>query len=236
MDKELAINANPFLQIENPMAWGPATFEMALPLVKALNIQPGMRILEVGGGSGQIATTIAKYWNTTVITLEPWADNNDIQTYAAQQRVENQVLQLKTNAQSLPFADNTFDAILSIGSFEMIGDERPLALTEMVRVAKSGARIGIAEPMCLPGKMPEELVEIDQKANLGFQQCFSTLDWNCNLFTQHGLAITENYYFEEAYTWWLNYRDQKRISADEQELITRDNGRWISLGLVVGEK
>lgn len=234
MNKNLT--TNPFLNIEKPKAWGPGSFEMVFPLVLATKIRPGMRILEVGGGSGQIATTIAKHWNVSVVTLEPWAENNEIQAYAAEQGVENQVLQMKVKAQSLPFADNTFDAVISIGSFEMIGEERPIALKEMIRVSKPGARIGIAEPMCLPGEMPEDLVELDQQFNLGFQQCFSSLDWNRDLFTEQGLTITESCYFSEAYQWWLNYRDKKQISEAEQELITRDNSRWISLGMVVGEK
>jgi hypothetical protein len=40
---------NPFLELSNRNAWGPGSFEMALPLV------------EIGGGSGQISSTIAKY-------------------------------------------------------------------------------------------------------------------------------------------------------------------------------
>ncbi|MDF2650304.1 MAG: Methyltransferase type 11 [Paenibacillus sp.] len=192
---------NPFLKLDLIKAWGPATFDMALPLVKPVNIRPSMRVLEVGGGSGYIAATIAKYWDVSVVTLEPWAKsgNNEIQAYAAVRGVENQVLQLKIRAQSLPFADNTFDAIISIGSFEMIGDERPLALSEMVRVAKPGARIGIAEPMCQPIPMPAELVELDNQFSLGFQASFKTLDWNCNLFAGQGLPITDSYYFDEAY-------------------------------------
>ncbi|RTE07192.1 class I SAM-dependent methyltransferase [Paenibacillus whitsoniae] len=39
----------------------------------------------------------------------------------------------------MAFAAETFDAIISIGSFEMIGEERPHALSEMIRVAKKGA-------------------------------------------------------------------------------------------------
>ncbi|MFE8700019.1 class I SAM-dependent methyltransferase [Cytobacillus sp. FJAT-54145] len=230
------MNGNPFLKIEQTKAWGPGSFEMALPLVQALNIKPGMRVLEVGGGSGQIATTIAKHWDVTVITLEPWAKTNEIQEYAAEQGVENQVLQLKLEAQSLPFADQTFDAILSIGSFEMIGDERPKALTELIRVAKKGAHIGIAEPMCKPGEMPSDLAKIDTEHNLGFQKCFSTLDWNVDLFSSHGLKIVDSYYFQEAYSWWLEYRDKNNISEAEKELISNDQDRWISLGMVVGKK
>ncbi len=229
-----AKSTNPFMTIEAPKAWGPGSFEMAKSLVESIQIQEGMRVLEVGGGSGQIAATIAKHWKVSIVTLEPWSDGTEIQTYAEQQNVGSQVLALKVNAQTMPFAANTFDAVISIGSFEMIGEERPQALSEMIRVAKKGARIGIAEPMCLPGPIPADIPDSDIKRS--FQQCFSTLTWNCDLFAGQGLKIVDRYYFDEAYKWWKVYRDQGRISETEQRFITRDNGRWISLGLVTGEK
>jgi SAM-dependent methyltransferase len=227
-------NENPFMSIKERKAWGPGSFEMAKSLVESTGIKAGMRVLEIGGGSGQIATTIAKHWNVTVVTLEPWSDGSEIQTYAKQQNVENQVLSLKTNAQSMPFSPDTFDAIISIGSFEMIGEERHLALSEMIRVAKIGARIGIAEPMCLPGPIPTDIPDSDTKRS--FQECFSTLNWNSDLFSNQGLEIVDCYYFDGAYQWWEEYRDQGRISEIEQQFITQDKGRWISLGLVVGVK
>jgi ubiquinone/menaquinone biosynthesis C-methylase UbiE len=88
-------------------------------------------------------------------------------------------------------ASDTFDAIISIGSFEMIGEERPLALSEMIRVAKKGARIGIAEPMCMPDPMPTDIP--DSVIKRSFQKCFSTLSWNCDLFSNHGLKIVDSY-------------------------------------------
>lgn len=74
---------NPFLAMDQPDPWGPGSFEMALPLIDALDIQPGMRVLEIGGGSGQIATTLAKHFGVTVVTLEPWTDGNAILRRAA---------------------------------------------------------------------------------------------------------------------------------------------------------
>lgn len=223
---------NPFLNIKEPKAWGPGSFEMAKFLVESTNIKEGMRVLEVGGGSGQIATTIAKFWNVSVVTLEPWSDGTEIQSYAKKQNVENQVLALKIEAQAMPFASGTFDAVISIGSFEMIGKDRPVALSEMIRVAKSGARIGIAEPMCLPGPIPDDIPDSETKRS--FQECFATLSWNYDLFSDQGLKIVDNCYFDDAYQWWQKYRVQ--VSEEEQQFIVQDNGRWISLGLVVGEK
>ncbi|SFL06514.1 Methyltransferase domain-containing protein [Paenibacillus sp. 1_12] len=227
---------NPFLELSDRNSWGPGSFEMALSLVEALKICAGMRVLEIGGGSGQIAATIAKYWNVNVVTLEPWTDGIEIQKNAIALGVNHQVLGMKLKAQEMPFASGTFDAVISIGSFEMIGDERPAALKEIIRVAKPNAYIGIAEPMCQPEPMPIDMVVIDEQYNLGFRRCFRSLEWNCELFRQQGLSVVQCSYFPSARDWWIVYRDQKRISEAEQQLITLDKRGWISLGMVVGQK
>jgi len=55
----------------------------------------------------------------------------------------------------------------------------------------------------------------------GFQECFATLKWNCELFS-NGLKLADHYYFDEA------YRQEYRVlvSEEEQRVITQDNGRF----------
>ena len=229
---------NPFTSVDEPAILGPGTLDMALPLVDALRLRPGMRVLEVGGGTGQVATILAKAWHVTVFTLEPWHGGDAIQARAAAAGVRDRVIALTCRAQELPFAADTFDGVLSINSFEMIGDERPAALAEMVRVARPGTRVGIAEPMCVPAPIPPEIAELDERGGLRFQQCFRTVEWNRDLFTRAGLLVTQAVYFPEARPWWLAYAAQATQPGREveRELIRRDEGRWLSLGLVVGEK
>src|SRR2546423_14083325 len=74
---------NPFTSVDEPAILGPGTLDMALPLVDALCLHPGMRVLEVGGGTGQVATILAKAWDVTVVTLEPWHGGGDIHGPAA---------------------------------------------------------------------------------------------------------------------------------------------------------
>ena len=223
---------NPFLALAERVAHGPGSFEMALPLVNALGIQAGMRVLEVGAGSGQIATVLAKEWNVVVFTLEPWGYPNQIQEVAQAAGVWDRVVPLKLEVQSMPFADRSFDAVFSIGSFEMIGDDRQAALAQMIRVAKPGAGIGIAEPMCRSARIPEKVAEIDKVHNLRFQHFFRTVAWNCDLFTENGLEITHSSYFSEAMDWWREYIKE----GAEHQLVEEDGGQWISLGMVVGRK
>jgi cyclopropane fatty-acyl-phospholipid synthase-like methyltransferase len=245
---------NPFLELKHRNAWGPGSFEMALPLIEAVGVKAGMRVLEVGGGSGQIATVLAKHWNVTVFALEPWFGGERIQAVAAAADVFDRVIALKMTAQEMAFADATFDAVISIGSFEMIGEKRAVALAQMVRVAKSGARIGIAEPMCLPVPIPPEIAELDRaqasvRAGMFsddalFQDHFRTVEWNAELFRQAGLTITEHRYFSEAFKWWWEQFSIERPPTSEfnrkynleRDLVKADGGRWLSLGMVVGEK
>ena len=226
---------NPFLSVSERHNWGPGSLEMALPLVEALGIRPGMRVLEVGAGSGQIAAVLAKHWDVSVVTLEPWHGGEGVQMLAAREGVGQRVLALKLSAQDMPFADATFDAVLSIGSFEMIGDERPKALAEMVRVARAGAAVGIAEPMCLPGDMPPDLRALDDET-LRFEYYFRTVDWARQLFERSGLRVSAAAYFADGYRWWVENLAQYDAPGAEAELIRRDGGRWLSLGMVVGRK
>lgn len=227
---------NPFMQIREPKAWGPGSFEMAFPLIDATHIVSGMRVLEVGGGSGQIAATLAKHWNVSVVTLEPWTDGSEICDVAHRNSVGNQVLPMRLTAQNLPFAGETFDTVISIGSFEMIGDERPQALAEIIRVSKNGAMIGIAEPMCRTDIAPKEIAALDDKNKLDFQKCFRTVEWYSKLFHSRELSITDAHYFSESRQWWLEYQATARISEAEKELILLDNDSWIALGMIVGRK
>ncbi|MBO7743110.1 class I SAM-dependent methyltransferase [Paenibacillus sp. MWE-103] len=225
---------NPFLTIADPRPLGPGSYHMALPLVEAVRIRPGVRVLEVGAGNGQVASILAKHWAVTVVTLEPWLNLSVIRDNAAGLGVANQVLPMNVTAQSMPFASETFDAVISIGSFEMIRDDRPQALEEMMRVARSGAYVGIAEPMCHPCELTEQ--QLQTKIGQSFHDHFRTLDWNKELFHQHGLSVVENYYFSDAYQWWYDHVHDERCPLDEREFVVKDAGKWLSLGLVVGRK
>lgn len=50
--------------------------------------------------------------------------------------------------------------------------------------------------------------------------------------------VTDAYYFPDARQWWLAYEAQATQPgrAIKRELIRCDEGRWLSLGLVAGEK
>lgn len=68
---------------------------------------------------------------------------------------------------------------------------------------------------------------------MSYKRWLRSLEWNCDLYRNHGLTITEKYYFPEAKQWMI---DNFRYYDGEKDFILVDNGRWLSLGLVVGQK
>jgi ubiquinone/menaquinone biosynthesis C-methylase UbiE len=221
---------NPFLDIINPRPLGAGSYDMALPLVNALKLKPGMRILEIGAGTGQVASTLVNHWKVSVVTLEIWENLNVIQSQAAKQGVENLVLAMKVNAENLPFPDESFDVVFGIGSFLMI-ENREKALKEIIRITRKSGYIGIAEPMCTTNPIPDEL----DKFNIfkSYKKWLRTLNWNRNIFMEHGISVTESYYFPESYLWMV---DNFQYYDGKKDFILEDQGRWLSLGLIVGMK
>ena len=100
----------------------------------------------------------------------------------------------------------------------MIADDRANALAEMMRVAKVGARVGIAEPMCMPMPIPPDVAELDRAGNLTFEHHFRSVEWNAELFQATGLKVVEGSYFPNAFEWWLKHSEGP-ASASLQKLM-----------------
>jgi SAM-dependent methyltransferase len=110
----------------------------AAHLVKFAGVAAGQQVLDVACGTGVVAITAARLGaKVTGLDLTP--------ELIAQARHNSQVADVKVDwhegdAEKLPFADGTFDVVLS--QFGHIFAPRPaLALSEMLRVLKPGGTI-----------------------------------------------------------------------------------------------
>jgi SAM-dependent methyltransferase len=101
----------------------------------------GLRLLDVAIGDGVYTSWLPPKWSIVGV------DVSTAQLAACQRRNAGRDLKLVLcEAEDLPFHDDQFDAILSYGGFNHFNDPEQ-ALCEMVRVAKPGAPIVIADEM-----------------------------------------------------------------------------------------
>mgnify|MGYP001343857017 CR=1 FL=1 len=102
--------------------------------------------LDVAAGTGDVAIMAAKtHPNVEVIGLDPSEEMMRIgASKAARHALESRVSFVPGDAQALPYADDTFDAVTIAFGIRNVPD-RAKGLSEMARVCRPGARVGILE-------------------------------------------------------------------------------------------
>lgn len=110
-------------------------------LCEAVDVRAGWRVLDVAAGNGNAALAAAR--RGCDVTA---ADYVEELLDAANRRAEAEALPLTTrvaDAEDLPFADSSFDAVLS--TFGVMFTPNPeRAAGELLRVCRPGGRIGLA--------------------------------------------------------------------------------------------
>ena len=110
----------------------------ALEFFDRLNIPPGTRLLDVGCGAGQLTLPAARK-GIQVTALDLAA--NLVEQARAKAAAEGLKVQIdQGDAEDLPYADASFDAVMSlIGA--MFAPRAELVASEMIRVCRPGGRI-----------------------------------------------------------------------------------------------
>ena len=109
-------------------------------LVDACGVRPGMRVLDVAAGAGNAALVAADAGADVVasdLTPELFAAGR---AAAAERGVE--VTWREADAEALPFADATFDVVMSCVGV-MFAPHHQQAADELVRVCRPGGTIGL---------------------------------------------------------------------------------------------
>ncbi|MCX4186643.1 methyltransferase domain-containing protein [Methylophaga sp. OBS4] len=106
----------------------------------AADISLGQRVIDVACGTGVLACSAAERVGNggAVVGLDP----NETMLAVARQK-NSSIEWRKGHAESLPFADESFDAVVSQFGF-MFFEDQCAALREMIRVLKPGGRLAVA--------------------------------------------------------------------------------------------
>jgi len=110
-------------------------------LCEILDLRSGQKVLDVAAGNGNVSLAAARRWCRVVATDYVPALLERARERAAADRLDIEFRE--ADAEALPFAEGSFDAVVSTFGV-MFTPDQDRAASELLRVCKHGGRIGLA--------------------------------------------------------------------------------------------
>jgi arsenite methyltransferase len=134
----------------------PGGLELTERLGRGLQLNSTTRLLDVASGNGASAFRLAERFGCRVTGIDYGGGNVENARVAAGVRGLADLVEFKTaDAERLPFADATFDAVICECAFCLFPD-KTRAAAELARVVTPGGRVGIAD-LTRTGDLPPTL-------------------------------------------------------------------------------
>ena len=124
---------------------GPNPLYLAEELCANMDLRPGMKVLDMGCGKGCSSVFLAKEYGVTVFASDLWISATDNYKRFVEMGVSDRVFLIHAEAHTLPYAEEFFDAIISIDSYHYYWTN-DIFLHDFVKYLKPGGQIGIVVP------------------------------------------------------------------------------------------
>src|ERR1700740_2745569 len=116
---------------------------MAEWLTSALDVRPGMRVLDLGCGRAVSSIFLHREFGVQVWATDLWFSASENLQRIRDAGVDDGVFPIHADARSLPFAAEFFDAIVCLACYPHFGTD-DLYLNYLARFVKPGGPLGIA--------------------------------------------------------------------------------------------
>lgn len=213
----------------NPLLMGPSSLRLIEELTSHLSIEPGMRILDLGCGTGLTSIYLAKKYGVQVIASDLWISPTENAKRFAKLEVDHLVTPIYAEAHQLPYAENYFDIIVAIDSYHYFGHKEQYLDEHLIKFLKPGGTIAIAVPGLQEhcnNEPPEALLPFwDNDMNF-YSPSWWKSHWSKSSELEHDSILAfELDCHQAAWEDWLycgheyGIGDQKFIAADEWKYL-----------------
>jgi cyclopropane fatty-acyl-phospholipid synthase-like methyltransferase len=181
---------------------GPNALKLIEVLCENMDLKPGMKILDMGCGTGLTSIFLAKEYDVTVFANDLWISATDNYQRFVEMKVDDRVFPIRAEAHSLPYADGFFDAAISIDAYHYFGTDELYLPNYYARLVKKDGQFGVVSP-CLTREFEGELPEKMKKL------------WENDMYTFHSPP------------WWRHlWEKTKLVEVKKCELIEGGKDLW----------
>jgi len=143
-DRFIAESSN--LEFLNAAMMGPNAMRLTEELALHLDIHEGMRVLDLGCGTGISTLYLTRELGATVFAADLWISPSENYERFCALGIAEAAIPISVDAtKGLPFAHGYFDLLLSVDAYHYFGDT-PEMLPSLVSYVKKGGYIALAIP------------------------------------------------------------------------------------------
>ena len=129
---------------ENMM--GPNSMMILEELLNEVPLKSGMRVLDLGCGNGLTSVFLAKEYGVQVFALDLWISATDNYRRFLKNGVDDLIIPIHADAQDMPFAEEFFDAVVSVDAYHYVGNNDTFFPEKVRPLLKKDGIAAIAVP------------------------------------------------------------------------------------------
>jgi SAM-dependent methyltransferase len=205
-------------------------------LTEAMQLQPGMRVLDLGCGRAVSSIFLHREFGVQVWATDLWFSASENLQRIRDAGISDGVFPVHADARALPFAPGFFDAIVCIDTFPYYGTD-DLYLAYLARYVKPGGVVGIAGA----GYMKE--FEAPVPAHLAGwwtpeNWCLHSAAWWRRHWEQTGIMdIDRADTLPDGWKFWLEW--QRAVAPDNEpeiKALEADQGSYLGYLRLLGRR
>lgn len=163
---------------------GPNPLKMLEELTANLNLHPGMRVLDLGCGKGLTSIFLAKEFGVQVYATDLWIGATENYARFQEMGLADKIVPIHADALDLPFAEEYFDAVISIDAYYYFGRDASYMDEKLAPFVVPGGVIALAFPGFIKDiheNLPPEFLLSWHAEDL---DTFHSCEWWSNLLSQ----------------------------------------------------
>jgi SAM-dependent methyltransferase len=167
---------------------------LAVKMLRTLRLRPGQVVLDLGCGKGETSVYMAQHCGVQVKALDLWTSAAFLTQKFAERGVSSYASAIQMDAtEPLPYAENEFDAIFCMNSFNFYG-ANPGFLPNLLKHLKPDGRLSIGSEVLSVEFTPEQL------ANPPYIYAF-----NLPAPNEHVNVFTGDFITQHTSHWWHDF-------------------------------
>jgi len=217
---------------------GPNSMKILEELMKDVTLTKGMRVLDLGCGCGLTSIFLAKEYGVKVYAVDLWITATENHKRFKIMGLDDSIIPIHAEANQLPFADDYFDAVISVDAYHYFGANNQYFDTFLSPLVKKGGIVAIA----IPGFQKEIIDEIPQEMKPYLDEDilskWHSRDWWQKIFEQSKnidvCSIKEMIGFQEPWNDWLACENE--FAINDRAMLKADAGKYMNLISIIAKK